>query len=71
MAKKLYHVHECIQNRDWFIIAKNKEEAQRLIIKEHTVYYDYDENIENIEWEFEFEKSDCFEVSSEVKIEKA
>jgi len=68
MAKKLYHVHECFQNRHWVIIAKSKEEAQRLIIEEYTVYDDYPHEGD---YEFEFEKWDCFEIKATVEIEKA
>lgn len=68
MAKKMYHVHECVQDRHWVIMARNKEEAQRLIIEEHTFCDDYPCDGE---WEFEFEKYDCFEITAGVKVEMA
>lgn len=66
MAKKLYYVHECVQDRHFIVMAKNKEEAQRLIIEEHTHFDDYD--VDN-DWEFEFEKGSCFEIKATVNIE--
>jgi len=65
MAKKMYHVHESFQNRDWIVLASNTEEAQEKIIEEFT---DADDYPSDGEWEFEIKKCVCFELIAEVKV---
>jgi hypothetical protein len=66
--KKMYHVHECFQNRDWIILAKNAEEAQKEIIENCT---DADDYPYDGEWEFKFtECTSGFELKAKIQVDQ-
>jgi len=39
MANKLFHVHDNLSNRNWIVLAKNYDEAEKKVEEEFTDYF--------------------------------